>query len=60
MEINLFELYDSAGRITSRALGNDLTQNFGYYLWDEKASVNGVQTRQGGRLKTLSTDGLNN
>jgi RHS repeat-associated protein len=41
-------------------LGNNLTQNFGYYLWNETASVNGVQIGQGGRLKTLSTGGLQN
>jgi RHS repeat-associated protein len=48
--------YDSAGRATSRTLGNGLTQTFGYYNWDEK--VNNVG--QGGRLKTLTTGSLQN
>jgi len=42
--------YDSASRMTSRTLGNGLTQNYTYYAWDQ----------QGGRLQTLSTGSLQN
>jgi YD repeat-containing protein len=42
--------YDSAGRITSRALGNTLTQTFTYNPW----------TVQGGRLQNISTGTLQN
>jgi YD repeat-containing protein len=42
--------YDSAGRITSRALGNTLTQTFTYNPW----------TVQGGRLQNLTTGTLQN
>ncbi|MEK6753962.1 MAG: hypothetical protein AABZ00_17015, partial [Chloroflexota bacterium] len=48
--------YDSAGRMETRLLGNNLTQNFDYYLWNEK--VNNVG--QGGRLKSLTTGSLQN
>lgn len=48
--------YDSAGRMTVRSLGNGLTQNFGYYDWNEK--VNNIG--QGGRLETLVTGSLQN
>jgi YD repeat-containing protein len=48
--------YDPAGRVSTRTLGNGLTQTFGYYNWDEK--VNNVG--QGGRLKTLTTGTLQN
>ncbi len=30
--------FDSAGRMTSRALGNGLTQAFTYYDWNEKVN----------------------
>jgi YD repeat-containing protein len=49
--------YDAAGRVTSRALGNGLTQSYTYYGWSEK--VNST-IGQGGRLKTLSTGSLQN
>ena len=49
--------YDAAGRVTSRALGNGLTQSYAYYGWSEK--VNST-IGQGGRLKTLSTGSLQN
>jgi RHS repeat-associated protein len=42
--------YDSAGRMTSRALGNGLTQTYDYYDWSQ----------QGGRLETLVTGSLQN
>jgi RHS repeat-associated protein len=42
--------YDSASRMTSRILGNGLTQNYTYYPWNQ----------QGGRLQTLSTGSLQN
>lgn len=42
--------YDSAGRMTSRALGNGLTQTYDYYDWNQ----------QGGRLETLVTGSLQN
>jgi RHS repeat-associated protein len=48
--------YDSAGRLTTRTLGNGLTQTYHYYNWDEK--VNNVG--QGGRLETLTTGSLQN
>jgi RHS repeat-associated protein len=48
--------YDSAGRMTSRVLGNGLTQAYHYYEWDEK--VNNIG--QGGRLETLVTGSLQN
>ena len=48
--------YDSAGRMTSRALGNGLTQTYHYYDWNEK--VNNIG--QGGRLETLVTGSLQN
>ena len=48
--------YDSAGRMTSRSLGNGLTQAFTYYDWNEK--VNNIG--QGGRLETLVTGALQN
>ena len=48
--------YDSAGRMTLRALGNGKNQIFGYYGWTEQ--VNGIG--QGGRLKSLFTSGLQN
>jgi len=48
--------YDSAGRMTSRLLGNGLTQTYGYYDWNEK--VNNIG--QGGRLETLTTGSLQN
>jgi len=48
--------YDSAGRMTLRALGNGKNQIFGYYDWNE--TVNGVG--QGGRLESLFTSGLQN
>jgi RHS repeat-associated protein len=48
--------YDSAGRLTSRALGNGLTQAYHYYTWNEK--VNNIG--QGGRLETLATGSLQN
>ena len=48
--------YDSAGRVTSRELGNGLVQTFGYYGWDEKVNNLG----QGGRLETLATGTLQN
>jgi YD repeat-containing protein len=38
-------LYDAAGRLTQRALGNGLTQSYTYHAWDT----------QGGRLDTLVT-----
>jgi RHS repeat-associated protein len=43
-------IYDSAMRITSRALGNGLTQNYTYYNWNQA----------GGRLQNLTTGGLQN
>jgi RHS repeat-associated protein len=42
--------YDSAGRLTSRVLGNGLTQTYTYYPWNQ----------QGGRLQTLITGTLQN
>jgi YD repeat-containing protein len=42
--------YDSASRMTSRALGNGLTQNYAYYPWNQ----------QGGRLQTLAIGSLQN
>jgi RHS repeat-associated protein len=42
--------YDSASRMTSRTLGNGLTQNYTYYAWNQ----------QGGRLQTLSAGSLQN
>ncbi|PWH13850.1 MAG: hypothetical protein DDG60_09040, partial [Anaerolineae bacterium] len=42
--------YDSAGRLTGRALGNGLSQTYAYYPWNQ----------QGGRLQTLSIAGLQN
>lgn len=47
--------YDSAGRLTDRALGNGLNQSFGYYGWNESASLDGISTGQGGRLKSIKT-----
>jgi RHS repeat-associated protein len=47
-------LYDSAGRMTQRVLGNGLTQTYDYYDWNEQ--VNGVG--QGGRLQNLLTGSL--
>jgi len=46
--------YDSAGRMTTRAMGNGLTQTFDYYDWNER--VNNVG--QGGRLQSLLTGTL--
>ena len=46
--------YDSTSRITGRALGNGLTQQFTYYQWDEQ--VNNVP--QMGRLETILTGTL--
>ncbi len=48
--------YDSAGRVTERALGNGLSPDYTYYLWNEQATGIG----QGGRLKTLTTGSLQN
>ncbi len=42
--------YDSAGRLLTRALGNGLTQIYGYYPWNQ----------QGGRLHTLVAGNLQN
>ncbi|MBC6940961.1 MAG: RHS repeat protein [Chloroflexi bacterium] len=42
--------YDSAGRMTSRALGNGLTQTYTYYPWNQ----------QGGRLKIIAAGSLQN
>ncbi|PKN91158.1 MAG: hypothetical protein CVU44_20570 [Chloroflexi bacterium HGW-Chloroflexi-6] len=42
--------YDSAGRMTERALGNGLLQTYNYYAWNQ----------QGGRLQSLVTGGLQN
>ncbi|MBV6396394.1 MAG: tRNA nuclease WapA [Anaerolineales bacterium] len=42
--------YDSAGRMTSRELGNGITQAYEYYPWNQ----------QGGRLKTLAAETLQN
>jgi RHS repeat-associated protein len=48
--------YDSTGRMTSRGLGNGVTQSWDYYAWNEQ--VNGIG--QGGRLKTLAATTLQN
>jgi RHS repeat-associated protein len=48
--------YDPSGRIDDRVLGNGLTQDYTYYGWAEKVNEIG----QGGRLKTLTTGGLQN
>lgn len=42
--------YDSAGRMTSRTLGNGLTQTYTYYPWNASG--------QGGRLQSISTGSL--
>ena len=46
--------YDSAGRITSRALGSGLTPAYTYYAWNAQVSSVG----QGGRLQNLLTGTL--
>lgn len=53
-------LYDSTGRMTQRGLGNGLTQTYTYHAWNEKATVDGVLTGQGGRLKNLTVGTLQN
>jgi hypothetical protein len=50
--------YDPAGRIDLRVLGNGLTQNHDYYAWNETATVDGLLTGQGGRLKKLTVGSL--
>jgi hypothetical protein len=52
--------YDKSGRVNERTLGNNLVQNYDYYAWNEKASLDGVQIGQGGRLKNLSAGSLQN
>lgn len=49
-----------AGRIDGRLLGNGLTQNYSYYGWTETATVDGVSTGQGGRLKNITVGSLMN
>jgi len=46
--------YDSTGRLTERILGNNLTQTYGYYDWDEQFNNIG----QGGRLETMAVGSL--
>jgi RHS repeat-associated protein len=43
-------IYDPASRVTSRSLGNGLTQNYNYYPW----------TSHGGRLQAMSLGSLQN
>jgi RHS repeat-associated protein len=52
--------YDAAGRIDLRTLGNSLTQNYDYYDWNEKATVDGILVGQGGRLKNVTVGTLQN
>ena len=51
-------LYDSAGRVTSRALGNTLTQTYDYYTWDGYDNHNIQHPGSGGRLEILSSSTL--
>jgi RHS repeat-associated protein len=44
--------YDSSNRITSRELGNGLSQTYTYYPWDTPT--------QGGRLQNITTGSLQN
>ncbi len=45
-------MYDSAGRLTSRSLGNGLTQNYAYYAWNIAV--------QGGHLQSIQTGVIQN
>jgi len=53
--------YDRAGRLLgTRTLGNGLVQDYTYYGWDEKATVDTAHVGQGGRLKNMTVGTLQN
>ena len=39
-------------------MGNNLVQNYDYYAWNEKTSVEGINIGQGGRLKNITVGSL--
>jgi len=56
-------IYDSAGRIKNRVLGNTLTQNWNYFTWDGKnPNIPGdpIHAGSGGKLQSLTTGTIQN